>query len=312
MNFDFNVLLQQMLSFYTIIAVGFLGYTVKLFRDAEVAALSTLTVRLFLPLMLMTSIVNTVQASMLGELPIFFLHLILALGIMLGIGLLSGLLLRLKNPTLGVHTAAVGFPNDGFLGYPLWLAVFPEQAGLAIVAGSIWYATAQWVIAYPLTIPKNSEVKFHWKRILTLPLIAGMIGTALMLVGFHPVNHPVWDTLTNIGGCTKYVAMLYIGAVLAQKGIRRIFSRPPLFVMAGIKMFLGPILVFLLLSFLGLLDRTYLLMVAMMSAMPSPMIICIQSAMNHSDEEYAVGSMVLSTLVCIVSIPLTMSIISTL
>ena len=299
-----------MLAFYTMIAVGFLSYRTKLFGDAEVSALSALAVRLFVPLMLSTSIVNTVDPSMLGDLPVFLLYLILALGIMMGAGLISGVLMGLKSPTLGIHIASVGFPNDGFIGYPLWLAVFPAQAGLPIVAGSIWYGAAQWLIAYPLTIPQNSGIHFQWRRILTLPLLGSAVGTALMLAGFHPADNPVWNTLTEIGGCTKYVAMLYIGAVLAQKGFRRIFKRPALFVMAAVKMVLGPLAVYLLLRIPGLLDHTYLLMVVMLSATPGAMMICIQAAMNRSDEEYALGCMILSTLVCVVTLPLVMYLVT--
>ena len=102
MNFDFSVLLQQMLAFYTMIAVGFLGYRTKLFGDAEVSALSALAVRLFVPLMLSTSIVNTVDPSMLGDLPVFLLYLILALGIMMGAGLISGVLMGLLPLTVFV------------------------------------------------------------------------------------------------------------------------------------------------------------------------------------------------------------------
>lgn len=310
MYFDFDVLLRQMLSFYTIILVGFLGYKTKFFRDSEVSALSYLTIRIFLPTMLLTSIVNTAEMDKLRELPSFLLYLVLAFFIMLAIGYISGRFLRLKNPTLGVHSSVVALPNDGYLGYPLWLAVFPDRAGLAIVAACMLYALAQWTIAYPLVTPRGTGVKFQWKRIITIPLVAAYIGIALMLVGFKPVGNPIWDTLTGIGSCTKYTAMIYIGATLAQKGFKRIFGRPALFAMAPIKLLLGPLVVYVLLGLLGILDANYLAMVVMISAMPSPMVICIQAAMTGSDEEYAVGSMVLSTLCCLVTVPIVMHLIT--
>ena len=80
--------------------------------------------------------------------------------------------------------------------------------------------------------------------------------------------------------------------------------------MSFIKMIVGPVIVALLLGLIPFLDRTYLYMIVMMSAMPSPMVICIQAAMNHSDEEYAVGGMVLNTMVCLGSIPLVMYLVT--
>jgi predicted permease len=121
---------------------------------------------------------------------------------MLAVGWLSGKLFRLGENTIGVHTATMGLPNDGLLGYPLWLAVFPDRAGLAIMASCIVYAIAQWGIAYPLTIPRGSGIKFHWKKMLTPPVIATCIGTVLVLLDVHPAGNMVWDTLAGIGMTT--------------------------------------------------------------------------------------------------------------
>ena len=310
MLFDFDVLFGQMLSFYTMIAVGFLAYHLKAVGDREVASLSRVLVQVILPLMLLTNIVNTVKAETLPRFPPLLLSLVLTLLLMLAVGWLSGKLFRLGENTICVHTATMGLPNDGLLGYPLWLAVFPDRAGLAIMASCIVYAIAQWGIAYPLTIPRGSGIKFHWKKMLTPPVIATCIGTVLVLLDVHPAGNMVWDTLAGIGGCTKYVSMLYIGAVVAQKGFRQIFGRPVLFAVTFIKMIVLPLLVALVLGILPFTDPAYFYMIVMLSAMPAPMMVCIQAAMNGSDEEYAVGSMVLSTMVCLGTVPFVMYLIT--
>ena len=306
MLLDFEVLIRQMLSFYTMIGVGFGGYCLRMVGDEDVAALSRFLVRIFIPAMLMTNIVNTVRTETLPKLPGLLFALFLTLALMLAIGWGTGKLFGLGEDTQGVHTAMMGLPNDGLLGYQLWLAVFPEEAGLAIMAGCIVYSIAQWGIAYPLTIPKGSETTFHWKKMLTPPLLSSAVGCAMVLADIHPEGNMVWDTLSGIGSCTKYVAMIYIGGVLAQKGICRTFKRPVLFATAFIKMLVIPFAIALILGVLPFLDRTYWCMVVMMSAMPAPVVVCIQAAMNRSDEEYAVGSMVLSTVICLGTIPLVM------
>lgn len=306
MNFEFDVLLQQMLTFYTMITVGFLGYKLKLFGDTAVSSLAGLVYNVFVPLMLFTDIVNSVELEMLAALPAFLFYTTVALAVMLVIGFISGRLFRLPPYTLGVHTAVVGFPNDGLVGYPLWFVIFPTHAALGMVGANIFYSVAQWVVAYPLVAYRGGRFKIFWKELLTPPLIASLLAIPLLMIGAQPAGNPIWDTLTEIGGCTKYTAMMYIGGMMAQKGFGRILGRPILFIMSAIKLLLGPVVVYLVLRPLGMLDGTFLAMVVMMAAMPSPMTICLQATMASTDEDYAVGSMVLTTFLCLFTIPVVM------
>ena len=303
MSLDFGVLIRQMIAFYTMMMVGFLAYRLKLLRDEDISSLTFLITQLFIPLLLLTCILNSTED--LGALPRVFCGLALGHALMIGLGYVSGRLFRLKEPTLGVHTAVVGFQNDGFVGDPLWLAVFPDRAGLAIVAVSILFAVTQWTVAYPLTAGGGGGYHFQLKKIFTPPLISVIISLILLLAGVHPAGS-VWDAVTGIGNCTKYLAMLYIGASMAQKGFKRLLSRPVLFAMAFVKMLVGPILVFLFLRMLHLVDGTWLLMIVMMMSVPAPVVICVQAAMNRSDEDYAIGGMVLTTLVSLGTLPAVM------
>ena len=303
LSLDFHVLIQQMILFYTIILVGYLAYRTRFLRDEDVASLVFLLPKLFIPLLLFTSILNSTDD--LSALGVVFLGLALGHALMIGLGYVTGRLFHLKNPTLGVHTAAVGFQNDGLMGDPLWLAIFPARAGLAIVAVSILYAVTQWTVAYPLTALRGSGYHFRLRNCITPPLVSVLASLAFLALDIHP-SGVAWDALTGVGNCTKYLAMIYIGAAMAQKGFRRLLARPILFPSTLIKMLAGPLLVFLLLRGLGFLDETWMLMIVMMMAMPAPMTLCIQAAMNHSDEDYAIGSMMLSTLVSLATLPAVM------
>lgn len=309
MILDFDVLIQQMVAFYTIMMVGFLAYHLKLLQDEDISSLTSLIVRLLIPLMLLTCILNSTND--LGAFLPVFCGLALAQALMLGLGYASGRLFHLKNPTLGVHTAVVGFQNDGFIGDPLWLAVFPNRAGLAILAGSILFSITQWTVSYSLTAVRGNGYHFQLKKIVTPPLVSVIISLILLLVKVHPSGH-IWDTLTGIGNCTKYLAMLYIGASLAQKGFKRLLTRPVLFAMTFVKMLAGPILVFLFLRLLHIVDGTWLVMIVMMMSVPAPVMVCMQAAMNHSDEDYAIGGMVLTTLVSLGTLPLVMYLVGLL
>ena len=58
MGEQFNILLNQMLMFFTLIIIGFVAQKVKLLVNETIDGLSKLVVRLILPLMVFTTVVN--------------------------------------------------------------------------------------------------------------------------------------------------------------------------------------------------------------------------------------------------------------
>ena len=60
MGEQFNILLNQMLMFFTLIIIGFVAQRVKLLVNETIDGLSKLVVRLILPLMVFTTVVNAV------------------------------------------------------------------------------------------------------------------------------------------------------------------------------------------------------------------------------------------------------------
>ena len=58
MGEQFNILLNQMFVFFTLIAIGFATQRIKLLNDMSIDALSSLVVRLILPCMVCTTAVS--------------------------------------------------------------------------------------------------------------------------------------------------------------------------------------------------------------------------------------------------------------
>ena len=131
MGEQFNILLNQMFVFFTLIAIGFVAQRIKLLSNAVIDAMSSMVVRLILPCMVCTTVVNgaTIE-GVFSKIP-FFVCSFLMIGILLVIAFVSSKLMRMRPPTSYINMAVIGFPNTGFIGYPLLLAMF--QIGRAHV-----------------------------------------------------------------------------------------------------------------------------------------------------------------------------------
>ncbi len=58
MGEQINILLNRMFTFFTLIAIGFAVQRIKLLTESSIDALSSLVVRLILPCMICTNVVN--------------------------------------------------------------------------------------------------------------------------------------------------------------------------------------------------------------------------------------------------------------
>lgn len=302
-----DILITQMMIFSTLLLIGYFGQKLRLISRQMTDDLSKLLVNIVLPAMVMTVTVSGGSRENLFDMAPFLFCAFLSVGTMIFIGWLSGTLLRMKSPTKGVHMAVVGFTNNGFIGFPLLLAIYPQTAPLAIATFAIADTSTLWTIGQKLTDP--SKGKTDLKKMINPVNIAFLIGMSMLLLEIRPQN-VVWDTFTNVGGMSKYLALIYIGAEIGSKGLKKLFQRPSIFLLIPIKLILGPLCVFLLLKTIGIISMEYIIMLTTFAMLPSMVVICILAKNNGSDEDYASGGLLVTTIASLVTMPFMMWVIS--
>lgn len=309
MGEQFNILLNQMFVFFTLIAIGFIAQRVKLLSESTIDALSNLVVRLILPCMVCTNVVNgaTIQ-DVFHKVP-YFLCSFLMIGMLILIGVISSKLMRLKPPTSYINTAVLGFPNTGFIGYPLILAMFPKTGALAVAVYVIVDQVTFWTIMPVLTKPEISMKDISLKKVINPPFMSLVVGLILIALNIHPSN-VAWETLTNVGATCKYFALIYIGADIGRKTFKSIVKRPQVFLTVPIKLIISPIIVFFVLKAIGVLTNEELMIITIFSMLPSMVVLCMLAAQNKSDDEYATASLIVTTLCSMVTMPLVVKFIT--
>ena len=309
MGEQFDILLNQMFVFFTLIAIGFAAQRIKLLSDGVIDAMSSMVVRLILPCMVCTTVVNgaTIE-GVFSKIP-FFVCSFLMIGILLVIAFVSSKLMRMRPPTSYINMAVIGFPNTGFIGYPLLLAMFPETGALAVAVYVIVDQVTFWSIVPVLTKPQISLKEISLKKLINPPFISLLVGLALIALNIHPSN-TAWNTVTDVGSTSKFFALIYIGADIGRKGFKSIVKRPKVFLTIPIKLIIAPVVVFFVLKALGVLTSEELLMITTLSMLPSMVVVCMLAAQNGSDDEYATAGLIVTTLCSMVTMPLVMKFVT--
>ena len=309
MGEQFNILLNQMFVFFTLIAIGFVAQRIKLLSNAVIDAMSNMVVRLILPCMVCTTVVNgaTIE-GVFSKIP-FFVCSFLMIGILLVIAFVSSKLMRMRPPTSYINMAVIGFPNTGFIGYPLLLAMFPETGALAVAVYVIVDQVTFWSIVPVLTKPQISLKEISLKKLINPPFISLLVGLALIALNIHPSN-TAWNTVTDVGSTSKFFALIYIGADIGRKGFKSIVKRPKVFLTIPIKLIIAPVVVFFVLKALGVLTSEELLMITTLSMLPSMVVVCMLAAQNGSYDEYATAGLIVTTLCSMVTMPLVMKFVT--
>lgn len=309
MGEQFDILLNQMFVFFTLIAIGFVAQRIKLLSNAAIDAMSSMVVRLILPCMVCTTVVNgaTIE-GVFSKIP-FFVCSFLMIGILLVIAFVSSKLMRMRPPTSYINMAVIGFPNTGFIGYPLLLSMFPETGALAVAVYVIVDQVTFWSIVPVLTKPQISLKEISLRKLINPPFISLLIGLILISLNIHPSN-VAWNTITDVGSTSKFFALIYIGADIGRKGFKSIVKRPKVFLAIPIKLIFAPVVVFFVLKALGVLTSEELLMITTLSMLPSMVVVCMLAAQNGSDGEYATAGLIVTTLCSMITMPIVMKFVT--
>lgn len=304
MGIDMGVLIEQMIQFASIVALGFIIYKIKLVDDEMIDSLSAASVKYFFPLLLFTTVVGGATRKELFSSGKFALAVILCELIMVLGSALGGKLFRFKQPTKNIHTVCAAYGNTGFVGLPVALALFPETGALPVAVYMVIDFMFMYSIVPVLSQNRKAEFKVLIKKAVNPVTIMAVVGFIFVIVGINPTNTPVWPALEGLGSASKYVMLTYLGADIARKGILRIFDNKKVFITVAMKLLVLPLLAFFIVRSLGLFTYEQSMITLVMMLSPTMVAIAFYSRDGGSDENYAVSTIVAGHIACLLTVPL--------
>lgn len=300
------IVLTQIGIFLILICVGLLAVKLRILEEASLAGVSGLVMKISLPCYIfINAITSATRQSLLESLVIVPIGLVLYLALVF-INMCIEKIFGLKGNRKKIYRASFVFGNIGFMGIPLVAAIYPETAILYISVLTIVDQLFFWTYGVTLTQPVSQEkTKFSFatlKNLISPPLVAIVLAVIFILLGI-PVPTIAQSVLNTIGTTSMPLALIYIGGVLYSANLRPVLKYSELYAGIIVKMIAVPVICFFILSQLGFPEDMSAIM-AYMVALPGIELVPMLAEANGSDGDYAVGAIMMTTIACLITLPI--------
>ena len=295
-------LIGKMLMLLFFIVIGILCSKVRLIDEHGSRVINKIVLYVCAPALVIWSVLNTELAYTAGDILRLLLFGILfnVLGLLIGWGC-SWLLCR-KQESRGTFHLVTAFGNISFMGLPVIASLYGNAAVFPASICSLPFNLFIFSFGTMLALGGRGE-KLPWKRMLLNPaLIATVVALLIFFLGV-PLPMPVNDAISYLANMVIPLAMLLIGSSLSRMNARSVLLCGKFYGVCLSKLLITPIVMYLILKPLVRDPLTFGILV-IMSAMPSATMAPVLCTEYGGDSEFANGSVFLSTILSLVTVPL--------
>ena len=299
---DIMVVFQTMLKLFLLLVLGFVLFKCHIFDEYTNKKISALIVNVASPMLIISSIAG-VEGS--NKSVVF---LMIGAGILMYIGfiILGKIINRLfpfPKKDWPVYECMVVFANTGFMGYPVLLDVFGQEA--VFYASLIHMAFNFFVYTYAimcLTKGDDSEFKLNFKQLLTPGIILIFVGIFIYLFDIQ-LPSVLMDTINSVGSLTAPLSMMMIGSSLAVYPIKNSFTDWRSYVFAFVRLMIVPFVTMIMCRLLHI-DAYYANITIITNAMPVGSMVLMLATQYNANVKIVTRNIVVSTLLSVITIPI--------
>jgi len=307
-----GVVVNQIIVFAILMAVGFIAAKARVFTNDVLDALSRIIVKVILPLLIFTIVAGSgVKVEDFLASGNFAIATICCFILLFLTGTAVSKLCKLEGKTANVFIALTTFGNMGFVGIPLIQSIYGGSAGSICISV---YALIDMALLWTLGVylcskhEKNSNRLSAVKNMINPTTVALVI--AIIIVFFKiPVPALLMNTIEGIGNTSKYLTLMYLGGCLACVSVKGLIKKPSIYILTALKMLIIPIVVYYFLGYL--LTQPSRTILTLIVGLPSMTTVAMVAKIYRSDDVFATETIFVSTLACLITIPV-VSIITSL
>ncbi len=298
MNQEFLVVVGSVLTLFLLMAVGYGLKKKDILTSSMLPKLSTILLYIVSPAIILDCFQVERSAALDYQLMVGGMALV---GTYVLYILLSFLVFRRQDADLrGVLRFASIYGNTGFMGLPLIQAVLGNEAVMVTVISMGVFNVATWTHGVA-NIGGRQAISLK-KAVVNPGVISFAVALVLYLVNFT-FPWPVGNVFTHLAGLNTPLAMLVIGAQMASADFRAVFSNAKLYGVCFLKLIVVPVITILVLLPFRL-DGMIFMTVVILSACPTAGNTNLFCQLFHKDSTMAAQQVTLSTLLCIITLPL--------
>lgn len=299
---DIMVVFQTMLKLFLLLVLGFVLFKCHIFDEYTNKKISALIVNVASPMLIISSIAGVKGSNK------SIVFLMIGAGILMYIGfiILGKIINRLfpfPKKDWPVYECMVVFANTGFMGYPVLLDVFGQEA--VFYASLIHMAFNFFVYTYAimcLTKGDDSEFKLNFKQLLTPGIILIFVGIFIYLFDIQ-LPSVLMDTINSVGSLTAPLSMMMIGSSLAVYPIKDSFTDWRSYVFAFVRLMIVPFVTMIMCRLLHI-DAYYANITIITNAMPVGSMVLMLATQYNANVKIVTRNIVVSTLLSVITIPI--------
>lgn len=299
---DIMVVFQTMLKLFLLLVLGFVLFKCHIFDEYTNKKISALIVNVASPMLIISSIAG-VEGNNKS-----IVFIMIGAGILMYIGfIIFGKIINRLFPfpkkDWPVYECMMVFANTGFMGYPVLLDVFGQEA--VFYASLIHMAFNFFVYTYAimcLTKGDDSEFKLNFKQLLTPGIILIFVGIFIYLFDIQ-LPSVLMDTINSVGSLTAPLSMMMIGSSLAVYPIKDSFTDWRSYLFACVRLLIIPFVTMLICRLIHI-DPYYANITIITNAMPVGSMVLMLATQYNANVKIVTRNIVVSTLLSVITIPI--------
>lgn len=287
---------------FILIGAGFLCMKTRILTRDGISGITSFVVNVTLPALILQSMQVPVTDAMLAQL----VPLLFVLVAFYAVSFTAAFLVpRLSGTSSDLETGVIRFmmifSNLGFMGFPVSAAVFGPESLFYVSIFNMTFSLLVFSVGVILLRPDMG--KYLDKKLFLNPgIVASGVGLGLFLTGAQ-IPGPFADALDLLGSVTSPLAMIIVGALLATLPAERLLTDRAVWTVASFRLLIIPVALFLVLR--PFIDDPLLLGIpVLLAAMPAAANTVMLAEEYHVDSALASRGVFLTTMLCIVTIPL--------
>lgn len=305
---DLSVLFSNLIGLFLLIGVGFFAVRTGILPAEASKPMTALLMKITVPATIVSSMLRPLDMGFLKMGASMLLVGLVILPLFSAASLGLSRLFRVSDGRRGMWCFCATFCNSGFMGFPVALALFGEEGLALTVILSIPFNLMMYSIGAKMVcmdLPRDGSAQaISWGKVIfsviNLSLVVGLFFYFTQIQLPQAVRGP----LDYLAGVTTPLSMMITGMNLSQGKAGDIFRDRDILTAAGTRLLILPVLAWALMRLVPGLSSLVLGAALLNFSMPSPAAAALLGEQYGGDTQTAVRAVFVSSLLCIVTIPL--------
>lgn len=299
------LLLQQMLVLFIYIVIGYAACKNGILNNETGDKLSWLVINIANPGMIISAVVNGDGIIKGKDLAFTAVLAAVIFAFLIFIAQFIPYIFRFKKDERNIYKLMAAFNNIGFMGYPVIVAAYGEEALLYAVIFSIEFNII--IYTYGVSLVRKTKEKIAWSKLFNVGTVSSIIAIILYLTELQ-VPMFVKNTSSGLSNLTAPLSMMVVGISLAGMNLKELFTDIKLLLYSLVKLLVIPIPMMLVINQFVQIDMLRGVCMVVVST-PAASLCAMFAHQYKNNYELATKGVAITTVLSVITIPMVSAVV---